>query len=79
MDINKPITLAQLRAINPKAFEKYLEMLVEDCRDQFWTFPDGSVSALTEGTIRCPSLPLYWSGTRNDVTMDVGSGWEANG
>lgn len=66
----KAVHLSQLKALNPRAFKGFVEMLIEDCSAEFTVSDDGTVTARDKGKT------LRWN--PKSTTMDVGSGWETN-
>lgn len=60
--------LSQLKAIDPRAYKGFVEMLVEDCTATFEVAGDGTITAKDRGK------KLTWN--PNSTSMDVGGGWE---
>lgn len=64
------MTLSELKKHDPKAYERYVEMMVEDCKDVFVVTaePDQSISVRNEAGI------MRWN--PKATNMCIGAGWE---
>lgn len=60
--------LSQLKSVNPKAFRGYVDVLIEDCEDEF-TFEGGKIVAYREDGTKLEFDP-------KSTSMDVGRGWK---
>ena len=63
--------LSQLKKVDPRAYAGYLEMLVEDCADEFEMVGGKLTARMPDGTT------LTWN--PKSTAMDVGGGWEMGG
>lgn len=67
--------LSEIKQRFPKAYAAYIELLVEDCPDDFEVV-DGVLTVKTQPTE--PGVEgrrLHWDETKT-TCMDIGAGWE---
>jgi hypothetical protein len=60
--------LSQLKAIDPKAYQAYVDMLIEDCTDEF-EIVHGTISAYTPRP-RLPPTVQVWNPTAQDGSWE---------
>jgi len=67
-NLSSVCNLSELKRRNPKAFQGYVDMFVEDCQDEF-SFEDGKIVAYREDGTKLEFDP-------KSTSMDVGRGWK---
>jgi len=70
MQKESKMTLSELRKHDTQAYERYVEMLVEDCQDVF------VVSGGAQPTISAKTRNGVMRWDPKSTTMCIGSGWE---
>ena len=72
--------LNEIKKKFPKAFKAYVEMLIEDCADQFEVVDNVltvKVQHVDEEEYETTTThTLAWRPSKTRKTMDVGAGWE---
>lgn len=74
--LNGKFHLSRLQREHPQAFARYVEMLVEDCVDEFYYDADGELHVNVVPVPCSTGMTLTWNSNPRRVNMDIGSGWE---
>jgi hypothetical protein len=73
---NRQFSIHELKRINKKAYDGYVEMLIEDCADSFSVGKDGKITAYVVNSEGATKDIVTFDPSNKNPSTEIGGGWE---